>query len=201
MTIPELREQAEARRFVLQSLWRQRVLPVRAANVPAILDVAIAAASEGDPLPPPGFLADVAHLVFHAATGFAAETIPIPHWSGGPARAYEDHVLGKLLADAAFERGGDALRQYAATDRSRGLAFLVQQMRRRVGFPGVLLSPAVLKTLRDIPPQQLLAEGWDSLRSDGPMPLLTLLHDGLVAALRGAAEAIEIGRASCRERV
>ncbi len=190
MDIPELREQADARRFVLQSLWRQRILPVRARGVAEVLDHAFAAAAEGDPLPPPGFLADVAHMVFHASTGVASETVFIPHWSGGPARAYEDQVLGKLFADSAFERAGDALRQYAPADRSRGLAFLVQQMRTRVGFPGVLLSPAVLKTLRDLPPQQLLAEGWDSLQSDGPMPVLTQLHDGLVSAMRGAAELI-----------
>jgi hypothetical protein len=185
-----LREQAEARLFVLKRMWRQRVLPVRAANVPAILDLAFAAAAEGEPLPLPGFLADVAHLVFQAATGVAGETVFLPQWSGGPARAYEDQVLGKLLADAAFERAGDALRQYPAADRSRGLAFLVQQMRQRVGFPGVLLSPAVIKTLRDLPAQQLLAEGWESLHSDGPTPLLTQLHEGLVAAMRGAAELI-----------
>src|SRR5437764_863491 len=75
----------------------------------------------------------------------------VPGLPGGLARSYEDLVLGKIYADATVERAGDAVRRYQGRDRGRGVAFVVNQFRERAGFGGVLLSPAVLKSLLEAP--------------------------------------------------
>jgi len=183
----ELRDSAEARRYLVEGLWWQRILPVRAEQVPAILDWAFAIAAEGEPLPPLGFVADIGYLIFPANAGVAAQSIDLP---SKLVRAYEDHVLGKLFADSAFERAADALRSYPIADRAKGLAFLVNQMRPHVGFGGLLLSPALLKSLRTIDADQLLTEGWQSIEQSGPMPLLMNHYEQLVGAFRGTASTV-----------
>jgi hypothetical protein len=183
----ELRDPAEARRYLVEGLWWQRILPVRAEQVPAILDWALAIAAEGEPLPPLGFLADIGHLVFRADAGVAAQNTDLPSTL---VRAYEDHVIGKLLADTAFERAADALRPYPLADRAKGLAFLVNQMRQHIGFGGVLLSPTLLKSARAIDAEEMLTEGWQSLEQAGPMPTLVNLYEQLVGAFRGTANTV-----------
>src|SRR5689334_19631182 len=64
MTTHELRDGDEARRFVYQSLWLQRVLEPAAATVKTSLEWSLEIASEGTPLPPLGFIADLGHAAF-----------------------------------------------------------------------------------------------------------------------------------------
>jgi hypothetical protein len=112
-----------------------------------------------------------------------------PGLPGGLARTYEDLVLGKVFADWTIERAGDAVRRYQGRDRGRGVAFVVNQFRERAGFGGVLLSPAVIKSLLEIPTDEILARGWDAL-SRGVQPLLVELYEGLIAAVRRMAEVL-----------
>lgn len=186
MDVIELRGADAARRFVAQGLWWQRVQPARAATTADALDWALELSGQGEPLPPIGFVADVGQLAFSAHAGLTPGAFQ-PGWPPALARGYEDHVLGRLLADAAFERAGDALRQYRGRDRARGLAYLLEQMRQRCGLPGVLLSPAVIKTLREGAPDEALREGWESLQQEGPDPLLGTLYQGILAAVRATA--------------
>ena len=83
-------------------------------------------------------------------------------------RTYEDHVLGKFYADWSFGRAADALRRYEGRDRARGLAFVLDRFRERSGFAGVHFSPGVLKGLLDAPPEEVLRQGWESLRRTAP---------------------------------
>ena len=105
-------------------------------------------------------------------------------------RTYEDHVLGKLYADWSFGRAGDALRRYEGRDRARGLAFVLDRFRDRSGFDGVLFSPGVLKGLLEQPPEEVLQQGWESLRQDGPDELNERLYQSLIAAARRTAEVL-----------
>lgn len=194
----ELRDPDAARRFLLQGLWMQRVRPPAVETVPRVLEWAVEIASAGGPLPALGFVGDVGHLVFAHEDRDAAErrAIEVPGWDAADVRAYEDYVLGKLYADATFERAADAVAHYpAGRDRSRGLAFLIEQMQRRARLlkskrgGGVLLSPGILKDLLRRPAEELHAEGWDSLRG-GLDPLLLELHAGLVAAMRNVGHVL-----------
>lgn len=187
MLLRELRAAAEARRFLLQGLWLQRVQTPRAQGVLPALEWAAELAGGGEPLPPLGFVADVGHLAFQVETTWAREAVHVPGWSEGATRTYEDYVLGRLLADSAIERACDALRHYQGRDRARGVAFLLAQLRQHAGFGGVLLTPAVFKSLRERPGDELLAEGWDSFRHDGPMPLFAELYEELTTRVRHAA--------------
>src|SRR5262249_9497885 len=128
MQVHEIRDPELARSFCAQGLWLQRILPSRSDQVPEILSWSLEIADAGEPLPALGFVADVGHLVFQPETGLRHEVAVAPGWQAGLVRIYEDHVLGRLYADASFERAGDALRRYQGRDRARGLAFLVNQL-------------------------------------------------------------------------
>src|ERR1700738_2035063 len=102
MNTYERRDLKEARRFVLQGLWWQRVTPPAAATVRPTLEWAMQAACAGQALPPLGF---VAHS-----------------------------------------------------------------------------TPGVIKSALDAPPEDVLNQGWESLRQDGGQPLIAQLYEALVAA-------------------
>jgi hypothetical protein len=54
-----IRDTFDARRFLVQGLWWQRVRPVTAGEVRTVLTWIKELATSGHPLPPPGFVADV----------------------------------------------------------------------------------------------------------------------------------------------
>jgi hypothetical protein len=188
----ELRDPDEARRFLTQGVWWQRVTPPTAATVRPALEWALEVASSGQPLPPVGFVADLGNAAFGAdwENRPGQEVLAAPFLPINLVRTYEDHVLGKLYADWTFGRAGDALRRYQGRDQARGLAFLLGQFRERAGFPGVEMSPGVIKAALEVPPGEVLNQGWESLRQDGAELLLTGLYEGLVAAARRTAEVL-----------
>jgi hypothetical protein len=186
----ELRDPSEARTFLRQGLWWQRAVPVTAATVRPALEWAMEVASAGQPLPPVGFLADLGHVALAldldaraARSAVVAPSLPI-----NLLRTYEDHVLGKIYADWTFTEASDALRRYSGRDQARGLAFLLNQFRERSSFPGVEMSPGVIKAALESPPEEVLGEGWESLRQEGVQPPLVELYEGLVSAGRRTPE-------------
>jgi hypothetical protein len=202
MNVHELRDLDEARRFLLQGLWLQRVLPPGPATVRPALEWCLEIASAGRPLPPTGFVADAGHVAFGLDEEVKArrDDPPVPGVPPGLLRAYEDHVLGKLYGDWSFAEAGECLRAYKKADEKpdekdktkhqRGLAFVLEQFRTRAGFAGVELSPGVLRALKDADPREVLAEGWAALNRDGPLPLLLELLESLVAGARRTAEVL-----------
>jgi hypothetical protein len=192
MSVIEIRDANQARRYLLHGLWLQRVLPPAAATVGPALEWALEVAANGHPLPPVGFVADLGHTAFGLDQGARVrrEAAAIPGLPAGLARTYEDYVLGKVYADWSFERAADALRRYQGRDRARGMAFLVDQFRERAGFPGVHLSPAVIKGLLNEPGDKALVDGWETLNRDGLLPLLPELYEALIAATRRLAEVL-----------
>src|SRR5437868_6548960 len=93
-----IRDSADARRFLVQGLWWQRVIPPRATTVRTILEWIKELSSSGQPLPPSGFVADIGHVAFgedwEARAG--RDTSTIPNLPINLVRTYEDHVLGKI---------------------------------------------------------------------------------------------------------
>lgn len=188
-----IRDSDEARRFLTQGLWWQRVLPPAAATTRAALAWAKELASAGQPLPPPGFLADLGHVSLGEDWEMRSsrDGLSVPHLPINLVRTYEDHVLGKIYADWTFTRASEALRRYArGRDQARGLAYFVGQFRERSGFDGVELPVGVLNTLLELPAEEVLAEGYESLRLDGPHPLLATLYESLIQAARRTSEVL-----------
>src|SRR5262249_33875749 len=145
------------------------------------------------PLPPIGFVADLGHVAFgedwEGRSG--REGVSVPNLPINVVRTYEDHVLGKIYADWTFARGCDALRQYPkGRDQARGLAYMLGQFRERARFDGVEMSVGVINTLLEVPPEELLSEGYDSMREDGPHDLLTDLYESLIRSSRSTAEVL-----------
>ncbi|HTU16720.1 MAG TPA: hypothetical protein VMG10_01550 [Gemmataceae bacterium] len=191
----ELRDSEEARRFVLQGLWWQRVVHPRASSVRPTLEWALEIASLGLDLPPTGFLADLGHVALGEPAALIAsapvsEVPPVPALPINLLRAYEDHVLGKLYADWAFSRASDSLRRYKGRDQARGLAFLFRRLAERSGFQGVRLSPGVLKAVLEAPTEEIHTQGWESLSRDELQAALTPQYEMLIAAARRTAEVL-----------
>jgi hypothetical protein len=187
MTPVELRDPADARRFVVQGLWAQGVAQPIPGTVRPILSWALALAADGLPIPPVGILADLGHAAF-ADDRSARPNVAVPGWPAGLARAYEDHVLGKVFADWSFERAADALRPYPPNLQPRGLAFVALRIAERLGTGGVVLPPANVRSLSSAEPDAVLGEGFESLTRDGPMPLLVNQYEAWVAGARRTAD-------------
>jgi hypothetical protein len=189
--VEELRDLDAARRYILEGLWLQRATkPGR--NLRQVLDWAMEIASAGHPLPPIGFVADVGNVALGVdADQRMKEAQPVPGWPPALGRSYEDHVLGKLYADWTFERAGDALRKYKGKDQVKGLAYVVNQIRERIGAPGVLLPPAVIRALQTTNPDEVLQTGYDGLVRDGPSPMLVQMYEAIVSAGRRMAESLD----------
>ncbi len=186
----ELRDLEEARRFLLQGLWCQRAVSATASTVQPALQWALQIASADLPLPPVGFVADLGHVALglDLESRQARNSLVLPSLPVTLLRTYEDHVLGKIYADWTFTEAADALRRYDSRDQARGLAFLLDQFQQRAGFPGVALSPGVIKSLLNVPADEVLSEAWESLRHEGADPVLTGLYEGLITASRRCAE-------------
>lgn len=191
MNVVVLRDPDEAQRFLLQGLWLQRAVPPSASNVKHVLEWSLEIAAGGQPLPPVGVVADLGHVALGSDrdTRSPREPVVIPGLPPTLMRTYEDHFLGKVYADWSFERASDAMRRFQGRDRARGLAYLVKQFRDRAGYGGVELSPGILRSLLEAPPDDLLRRGFESL-SVGPMPLLVELYESLIAAARRMAEVL-----------
>jgi hypothetical protein len=188
----ELRDLDAARQFVLQGLRLQRAVPVTTASVRTALEWALTVAASGQPLPSVGFVADLGHVLLGADREFrpsrsTAESVGLP---GGLARAYEDFVLGKCYADPSVERAGDVIRRLPSRDQGRAIAFVAQQFRERADFGGVLLSPAVIKGLMEVGPEDVASRGWEALQRTGLMPLLADLYASLVAGARRTSDVL-----------
>ena len=192
MEVHELRDLEAAKRYIVEGLQLQRAVKPSAATVRGALEWAMEVASGGHPLPPVGFIADVGHVAYGADIDQRhKETQQVPGWPPTLARAYEDHVLGKLYADWMFERAGDALRKYPqGKDRVKGIAYVVNQIRDRLNFGGVMLPPAVIRGLLSASPDEVLSSGWDGLMRDGPSEVQLRLYEELVAAARRSSEVL-----------
>jgi hypothetical protein len=191
MELVELRNLDEAREYVLQGLWLQRVVPPTAGLIRPALEWALEVAAGGQPLPPVGFVADLGNVVYGLDRGRQAKERPeVPGWPHTLARSYEDHLLGKVYADWTFERATDALRRYTGRDQAKGMAYVVKQVRERAGFGGVELSPAVIRGMVSTPGEELLTQGYTSLTEKGLMPLLVRQYEALVSAARRLAEVL-----------
>jgi N-terminal helical region fused to the FtsH ternary system vWA domain len=82
----ELRDPKEARRFVAQGLWLQRATAPRAASVETILGWSLEIASQGEPMPPVGLVADLGHLILQPRWSVAdsrVSALEVPGWPSG----------------------------------------------------------------------------------------------------------------------
>jgi hypothetical protein len=195
MTSPiELRDPLQARDWLWQGLCLSAIQPLTAAEVSRTLAWCIELASEQQPLPPVGIIADLGRLLDrdgydrlshdaggHDRTKHSALLNPSGRRWPWHAR-YEDYVLGKALSDTSFERGATALARYRGRDRDRATAFVIEQFRRRAGAAAAVLSVAVLRELAKVTPETLLARGYESLMAGPRTDLVAMLEQWSTAA-------------------
>jgi hypothetical protein len=145
--------------------------------------------SEGQALPPVGFIADLGFIL----TGLDRDArnmrtdANLKSWEN-MLRTYEDHVLGKVYADRSLDRAADVVRRLKGRDQARGLAYVIEQMRSRIEFPGMHVSPAVLKALLDLPGDEIIAQAWALMAANESDPLLEQMYQEMMSAFRLAAD-------------
>ena len=103
-------------------------------------------------------------------------------------RQYEDYVLGKLYADMSFERASDALSRYEGRDQRKGVAYIVNQIRERSSLGGAMMSLASIKSLVELPPEELLVSAVESVRDDGWSETLMAEFEELIFTIRNTGE-------------
>ena len=185
MTVYEIRDPDEARRHLLCSLWMSRCAPMDPERVSNALRWAAELVSDGAPLPPLGFVADVGRVIAGSLRSVDSQPATAPvELDAAIWRRYEDYVVGKLYADMSFERGVDAVQQYHGRDRDRAIAYVLNAIRTRCGFGGVLLSPAVLSGLRDLKPAEALGQACHQLEQSGWSADLVEEFEDLTNAVR-----------------
>jgi vWA domain found in the FtsH ternary systems/N-terminal helical region fused to the FtsH ternary system vWA domain len=184
-----IRDPDAARQHLLQGLLLSRCAPLTPARTHSALQWAMEIVSDGSPLPPLGYVADVGYIAFGL---LRSDDMPaarsVPGLDPTVTRRYEDYVLGKLYSDISFERGGDALMRYSGRDQHRGLAYMINQQRARCGFEGVELTPAVIKGLLQVQPEAVVALAWQSVEQDGVSEFLLEEYEALIAAIRNTGD-------------
>lgn len=183
----EIRDPERARLFVAQGLCAQRVAPPSPSAARRALEWSLELAGMGEGLFPPGTVGDIGHLVF-GNDEYEAHASATPGIPPELIRRYEDYVLGKIDADSSFVRASDAIRHAKERDRARGLAFALHQFRDRAGYGGLRFTPAAIKSALGRPIEEILALGWESLGTDGPLPELVRAYEDLVLSVRNAPE-------------
>jgi hypothetical protein len=175
------------RTFLAQGLWLQRAMPPSTQTIRPALEWALEVVSQGHPLPPLGFVADLGHVAFGMDWENKAgrQKTAVPNVPPNLLATYEDHVLGKIYADWTFSTAGEAVRRFReGRDRARGLAFIINQLRQRAGFAGVMFSPGILTTIVNEAPEAVLEQGLESLQKEGLHPYLSALYDSLITCTR-----------------
>jgi len=186
--IVELRDSDEVRRYVLQGLRLRQPGSNPNDDITTALRWLLELANADDVIPPACFVADVGRLINAKDGSFTRQRVA----NALPAdltRAYEDYVLGKLYADATFERGSASVCRYTAKDQARGTAWLVSRFRDRADIPGIRSSPNVIRAMAKTPVEELQTETAE-LMQEGLDPLLLDHLTTLVQCVRDLGEVL-----------
>ena len=143
--IVELRDSDDVRRYILQGLRLRRFGSGADEDFGPAMRWLLELANADEVIPPACFISDVGWLTNAMAdsdTRSAADSL-----QPDLLRAYEDYVLGKLYADATFERGSTAVCRYADKDQPRGTAWLIARFRERACAPGIRCSASAIRSL------------------------------------------------------
>ncbi|MCA9085417.1 MAG: hypothetical protein KDA81_15250 [Planctomycetaceae bacterium] len=188
----EFHESQLARRWLLQSLWLRQSTSVLKSEIMMALAVIRESLESGHSVLPGGIVIDVVRLAFSGGTGDSADEAIHPAWklSAGMQRTYEDYVLGKLIADATFERGTGAVCGYQGRERAQGLAWLLNRFMERSDCSGVMFSPSIVRTVQESSLDDILAEGMQLLQTEDVLPVLDQQYSSLIQQTRQTGDVL-----------
>ena len=209
MSIFDLRDPDDARRYLLEGLLFSAAAPITESNVRATLLWAMEIVSEGSPLPCLGLVTDIGLIatnqnVASPKNEFDDEIARDPTML----RQYEDYVLGKLFSDFSFERASDALSRYRHLDESadedapneemigkpeerdhrRAVAYIINQIRDRSNAGGAILSLAVIKSLLELPPEEVIEQAVNLVNESGWSEFLQKDFSETIIKIRNTGE-------------
>jgi hypothetical protein len=186
MTAALSRDPDRLRQFLAQGYWLQRVATPRTTRWRDILSWSLALSENGQAAPPLCLVADIGHLALgHVDRGTGSgDALPLTIvrvW-----RAYDDAIHGPLFRDASFARAAAAIQRLEKDKQPRGVAYLIRQIQENVGIGGIEIPSGVIRDMLQAKPEELSREGWDSLKRDGPTPILVELLEQIASKLRRA---------------
>lgn len=189
MSSYDLRDPDEARQYLLEGLLYSFAAPLNADSVKHSLSWAMEIVSQGDPLPCLGLVADIGLIATHQnVSDFKNEFDNEVAHDPATKRQYEDYVLGKMFADYSFEQASDALAKYEARDHRRAVAYLVSRVCDRTNIDGAILSLAVVKSLLDLPPEEVIERAVNQVRDNGRLEYLSDDFKAMIVNVRNAGE-------------
>ncbi|MDG2221137.1 MAG: hypothetical protein P8L85_07150 [Rubripirellula sp.] len=197
----EIRDPELARSHLLHGLLVSRIAPMTGARLTQTLQWAKEVASQGEAVPPLGFIADVGGMMTsHRGGAFAAGLPVVAGLEHTLTRRYEDYVLGKFAADQSCQRAADSLLRYRGRQRDRAVAYFIGRLLERIQsaetqsaetqFVGTQLSPAVIDGLLKTPTVEVLRDAWDSVEQTGISSLVVGQLDQLVNAIQRVGDAV-----------
>lgn len=188
MVFHELTSADDIQAYVLHGLCLMRSARWQPAIARPALQWILALASEGHPLPPPGFIADVGVIVTGMEGQLRGERNSTSTTQFSNARAYEDYVVSKIFADRSIDRASDAMRRITDKDRPRALAFVAERMREQLGIGGVTIGIGPIKTLLESSPDFIVARSSQIEPTVELQQLLATQYQVLISAARLAAD-------------
>ena len=187
MSVFEIRDPIAARKYVASGLCLMRGGKLGGEAVYSALVWAHRMASDGNPLPAVGFLADVGRSAISSERDRTSrgELLGI---DSTITRRYDDYVIGKLRSDLSFEKAADAAAYYQDEDREKAIVYLISRIAERAKIGGAMLSPAVTKSLLKIDPDEVLREAWENVEQDGFGDQLLNHWRRLIAQIRNTGD-------------
>jgi hypothetical protein len=182
----ELRQQQQTERWVAGTLCLARLTRLDEQSGPRAVPWLLAAMASQSWLPPFGFYVDVGLLLEGSPLDFSA-CYPVSDGAlRGVMRRYEDHVLGRLVADRRFEALRDA---YAKLDEARqaaAVAVVVEHLLEGFKFEGgIAINAAAARRYLGRPGYELFSASRAACQPTGEElePVLQA-YDGLVQRAR-----------------
>jgi hypothetical protein len=188
----ELRDRDAAEAWLCGGMCLARVGGHSTAELEAAAPWIATTLAESGHLPPAGVIADLGRLV----TGQSLEASRAPAATADPRlaaalRAYEEHVLGRIVTDSHLEALGDAVAKLAPDLRRQAIAVLAGNILDRAGFKGgVSVSAATARRVLARPPGELIALGYEHLRQPAVTERLASGYEELVKAARATGALI-----------
>jgi hypothetical protein len=174
------------RRLLLESLYFRRIPPLEPQSITPACAWLTELAGTGRGVPPLGFIADIGNLMLALDENNVVKT---PAYTAEILTRYESVVLEQLYADWSFARASAAARRYEGRAAAKILAFLMERWLDRIGYQGLPINHSLLRELAHAGPERLLAEGWQTLQTEGPCQELLAEYAALVRGARQQREA------------
>ena len=166
----ELRDRAQAARWLAAGLCLPRIVPASDEELRRVATWLLATTAETPALPPAAVVADLGHLLEGRPLELLGSGPPLVARLSKALRRYEDHLLGRLAQDQRLTAAADAVARLGPRHRPAAVGLVVGALLDRLGYEaGVAISQGVVRALRRRRGPEVRAEGLAALTNLDPV--------------------------------